>query len=118
MTSRIDTHIGADKTVVPDCHRGLVQYREIEVCKESFANADLLSVVAVERLVDADVVISYMPQKVLKNGTQLLLIGRRHGVVSVNHVLGGVQFPQQLQIHSRIGKSGLHQFFFCHNTQI
>lgn len=67
VASRINADIRADETVVPDTHRSLVQYSEIEVGEESFANADLLAVIAVKRLIDDDPVIGNMAQQAFQN---------------------------------------------------
>ena len=93
MASGVDTDVGADKTVVPNGNRSLVQHREIEVGKEAFAHPDLFAVIAVERLVNADMVVANVPQQAFQDGAQLLRLRRLQGVVAVNHLLGGIELP-------------------------
>ena len=68
VASGVDTDVGADKTVVPNGNRSLVQHREIEVGKEAFAHPDLFAVIAVERLVNADMVVANVPQQAFQDG--------------------------------------------------
>ena len=58
VAGRIDADVRTDETVVADSHRGFIQHREVEVCEETSAHADIASVIAVERLVDEAVPIT------------------------------------------------------------
>lgn len=58
VTGRIDADVRANETVVADSHRSFIQHREVEVCEETSAHADIASVIAVERLVDEGVPIT------------------------------------------------------------
>ena len=64
VASRVNAHIGADKAVVPDGHRSLVQHREIEIGEETLADTDLFAIIAVERLIDTDMIVSDMAQQI------------------------------------------------------
>ena len=65
MASRIDAYVRAYKAVITDGYKSLVQYRKIEVSKESLANPDLLTVIAIEWLVNADIIVSYVAKQIL-----------------------------------------------------
>ena len=54
MTCRIDADIRADETIITNSNTGFIENREIEVGKEPFADANLLAIVAAERLVDEE----------------------------------------------------------------
>ena len=64
VASRVNADIGADKAVVPDGHRSLVQHREIEIGEEMLADTDLFAIIAVERLIDTDMIVSDMAQEI------------------------------------------------------
>ena len=49
---------GTDGHVVADGDLCLVKHSEMEIGKETLAHADLLAVVAIERLIDDDLVVS------------------------------------------------------------
>ena len=59
VTGRIDTDVRADETVVAYSHRSFIQHREVEICEETSAHADIASVIAVERLVDEGIPITF-----------------------------------------------------------
>ena len=115
MASRIDAHTRADETIVPNPNRSLVQHSEIEVGEESLADADLLSVIAVERLIDNDPVIAYMAQQGFQNSEPRTCIRRPQSIVLVDDIVYFDQLPEQLLIGSRINLSGEHLFFLGHN---
>jgi len=50
VTGRVDADVRANKAIVTDSDSCFIEYSEVEVRKESLAHADLLTVVAVERL--------------------------------------------------------------------
>ena len=52
MTRAVDMHAGSYETIVADGDIRLVQDSKAEVREETFADADMLAVVAIERLVD------------------------------------------------------------------
>lgn len=58
MACGIDTDIGADKGVVADSDIGLVEDSEMEIGKEALAHADMFAVVAIERLIDKDMLVA------------------------------------------------------------
>ena len=57
MTRAVDMHAGSYETIVADGDIRLVQDGKAEVREETFADADMLAVVAIERLVDERVFI-------------------------------------------------------------
>ena len=57
MTRTVDMHARSYETIVADGHIGFVQDSKAEVRKEPFTDADMLAVVAIERLVDERVFI-------------------------------------------------------------
>ena len=66
VTGGIDADVRTDEAVVTDCHLGLVEHCEMEVREEPLSYGNLLAVVAIEWLVDDDMVITYMPKKPLQ----------------------------------------------------
>ena len=58
VTGCIDTYIRPDEAVITDGDLCFVKNGEVEVGKETLAYADLLAVVAIERLIDDDLLIS------------------------------------------------------------
>ena len=58
MAGCINAYVRTDEAVVTDGDLCLVKNSEVEVGKETLADADLLAVIAVERLIDDDLVIS------------------------------------------------------------
>ena len=118
VACRIYAHIGVDETVVANGHLGLVQDGEAEIGEEMPSHAYLLPIVAVERLVDDDLVISYMPQQLLENGELSLRIQRRQGVIPVYNLLRLPKLLEQLHIPGRIHHSSHHLFFLCHVNDI
>ena len=58
VTGCIDAYIRSDEAVISDGDLGLVKDREMEIGKETFAHADLLAVIAVERLIDDNLIVS------------------------------------------------------------
>ena len=58
MAGCIDAYVRADEAVISDGDLCLVENSEVEIGKETLAYADLLAVIAIERLIDDDLVIS------------------------------------------------------------
>ena len=58
MTRRIDADVRPDKAVVTNGHHGFIEYRPVEVGKESLAHLDVFAVVAEEWLVDERIFIT------------------------------------------------------------
>ena len=58
MTRRIDADVRPDKAVVTNGHHGFIEYRPVEVGKESLAHPDVFAVVAEEWLVDERIFIT------------------------------------------------------------
>ena len=114
MTSRIYADVRADEAIIPDGDRCFIQYGEIEVGEEAPAHVNLLSVIAVEWLVDNDLVISYGPQQILQDSEPGSCIRRGNGIVPVNDIMNCDKFLQKLWIYCRIRQPGKHLFLFCH----
>ena len=117
VARRVDAHIGTHKAIVADGHPGLVEHREVEVGKEALAHADVAAVIAVERLVDQDVVIAHVSQQRLEHRRAFGAHGRQQLVIAVNHILARIQFPEQLGIGRRIHLPGQQFLFLSHNSQ-
>lgn len=66
MTCRVDTHIRSYETVITYCDPCLIQYCEVKICKETFSDADLFTVIAIERLIDDNLVIADMAEQTFK----------------------------------------------------
>ena len=66
VTCSIDADVRTNETVVADGDRSLIEYYEIEVGKETLAHADLLTIVAEERLVNENLVVTNMAQQPFK----------------------------------------------------
>ena len=58
VTGCIDAYVRPDEAVVTDGDLCLVKNSEVEIGKETLADADLLAVIAIERLIDDDLLIS------------------------------------------------------------
>ena len=58
MAGCIDAYVRPNEAVVTDGDLSLVKHGEMEIGKETLAHADLLAVVAIERLIDDDLVVS------------------------------------------------------------
>ena len=56
----IDAYVRTDETVISDSDLCLVKHGEMEIGKETLAHADLLAVIAVERLIDDYLIICYV----------------------------------------------------------
>ena len=86
MTGRIDADIRADETVIANGNTGFIENREIEVGKEPFANAYLLTVVAAERLVDEKLVICHITKQALQDFLHPPGFRWMQGVVLIKHL--------------------------------
>ena len=64
MAGCVDADIRAYKAVIADGDWGFIEDCEVEVGKEAFAYADLLTVIAVERLDNQNLVIGDMSQEI------------------------------------------------------
>ena len=58
MAGCIDTYVRSDETVITDSYFCLVKDRKVEIGKETLADANLFAVIAIEWLIDDDLVIS------------------------------------------------------------
>ena len=67
MAGCINAYIRSDKAVVSYGYLSFVQHCEMEIGKEAFTHAYLLSVVAVERLIDDYIVISDVAKQTLED---------------------------------------------------
>ena len=115
VAGRVDAHVRPDKAIVADGHQRLVKHREIEVGEEPFTHADVLAIVAKERLVDQDVVIAHMPQQALQHRRAFSPLRRQQLIVAVNDILTLIQLLQQLRVNSRVGQSSQHFLFLGHS---
>ena len=68
----------------------------MEIGKETLSDTDLFSVVAVEWLVDDDLVISDVPEQTFEDVETACIISRGECVISVNDLLDSIKFIQQL----------------------
>jgi hypothetical protein len=71
----------------------------MEIGKEASAYADLLSIVAVERLVDDDLIVSNVTKKTFEDTKASIIVGRGECIISVNHFLDSVKLLQQLPVY-------------------
>ena len=115
VAGRIDAHIGTDKAIIADGHQRLVQYCEVEVGEEPLANADVLAIVAVERLVNQDLVVAHMPQQRLEHRGALSPHRRQQLIVAVDDILTLIQLLQQFSVDSAVGQSRQHFLFLGHS---
>ena len=99
MACCINAYVRTDEAVISDSDLCLVENREMEVGKEALAHADLLSVVAVERLVDDDLVISNVAKQTFEYLQSAGIIGWGECIISVNHLFHGIEFLQQLPVN-------------------
>lgn len=90
MTDRIDTHVGADQHAVADCHRRLVEDREVEVPDKTVSDADLLPEVAAEGAVYR-APLAEMSEQPAENRLTLPAAARRQLVEREEQFLGAVQ---------------------------
>ena len=58
MAGSINGYIRTYESIVANGYGGFVQHGEVEISKETLADMDMLAVVAVERLVDEDMLIA------------------------------------------------------------
>lgn len=114
VACRINAHIGPHKAVITDGHTRLVKHREIKVGKKTLANADVLAIVAVEWLIDQDLIITHMAQQVQEHARALFHHRRQQPVITMNNVLTLIQLSQQFRIDSRIDLSRQHFLFLAH----
>ena len=114
VAGRVDTHARTDETIIADGHGGFVKYSEIEICEETPADADLLSVVAEKRLVHKDFIVGYMPKQPFQDREPLPCLGRPEGVVPVDDFLDFPKFLLQFLVNGRIDLSCQHLLFLCH----
>ena len=63
MAGRVDAYIRADKTVISNGDTCFVEHGEVEVGKEPLAHTNLLAIVAIEGLVNQNIVISDVSQE-------------------------------------------------------
>lgn len=68
----------------------------MEIGKETLSDTDLFSVVAVEWLVDDDLVISDVPEQTFEDVEAACIISRGECVIFVNDLLDSIKFIQQL----------------------
>ena len=88
----IDAYIRSNEAVVSDGDLGLVKDREMEIGKETLAYADLFAVIAVERLVDYDLVISNVSKQTFEYLHSAGVVCRGEIIIFVNHFLHGIEF--------------------------
>ena len=97
MAGCIYAYIRSDETIISDGDLCLIKHRKVEIGKETFTYADLLSIVTVERLVDYDLIICDVSKQTLENVKASCIISRGEIVISVNYFLDGVKLLQQLR---------------------
>lgn len=111
----VDRHIGTDESVVADGNGGFVENGAMEIGKETFAHADVLAIVAIERLIDEDLVVTGTEE----GQEQLLALLEVRGldvVVAPNQVLAGVEFVFEFGVAGVIDLPCEHFFFLSHCT--
>ena len=91
MASSIDAYVGAKETVVADGDHSFVKDREVEVGKEPLSQADMLAVVAVERLVDESVGIC-LSEHLPEHGVTCGKVGGQQVVIPLAEHLDGIEF--------------------------
>ena len=115
MAGRIYADIGTNKTIITDCHPGLIKNRKMEIGKETLSNTNLLAIVTVKRLIYDNIIIPHSPQQPLQHLQTPTNISRRQQIILMNHRLHSIQLIKQLLIHCRINHSCKHLLFLCHN---
>lgn len=111
----VDRHVGTDEGIIADGHRGFVKDGKMEIGKETLAYANLFAVVAIERLIDEDLVITGTEE----GQEQLLALLEVRGldvVVAPNQVLAGVEFVFEFGVAGVIDLPCEHFFFLSHCT--
>lgn len=98
----VDADIRTNKTIIPNSYLSLVQYREIEIGEEPFPYAYLLTIVAVEGLVDNNVVVADIPEQSFQDRETLRCIRRLEFIILMDDIMGRYQLFQKLRVHSRI----------------
>ena len=115
MAGRIYADIGTNKTIITDCHPGLIKNREMEIGKETLSNTNPLAIVTVKRLIYDNIIIAHSPQQPLQHLQSPTNISRRQQIILMNNRLYSIQLIKQLLIHCRINHSCKHLLFLCHN---
>ena len=111
MTCRINADIRSDEAVVADSDHGLIKHREVEIGKEPLTHMYLLPIVAIERLVDKNLVIGNASEQVLQNLQAFFTFRWSQGIILPDDVLDSIQLFQQLSISGRI-EFARQQFLF------
>lgn len=112
----VDRHIGTDESVVADGDRGFVENGAMEIGKETLAYADVLAVVAIEGLVDEDLVVTGSEEG-FEHLLALLEVGGLDVVVAPNQVFAGVEFVFEFGVAGVIDLPCEHLFFLGHRTK-
>ena len=118
MAGCIDAYVRPNEAVITDGNLCLVKHSEVEVGKETLAHADLLAVIAVERLIDDNLVIGDVTKQAFEYLQSAGIVCRGEAIISVNNFLHGIEFLQQLTIYCRVYHSGEHLFLFSHSMSI
>lgn len=112
----VDRHVGSDESVVADGDGGFVENGAMEIGKETLAYANVLAIVAIERLIDEDLVVTGTEEG-LEQLLALLEVGRLNVVVAPNQVLAGVEFVFEFGVAGVIDLPCEHLFFLGHRTK-
>ena len=113
----VDRHIGTDESVVADGYGGFVENGAMEIGKETLAYADVLAVVAIEGLVDEDLIVTGSEEG-FEHLLALLEAGGLNVVVAPNQVLAGVEFVFEFGVAGVIDLPCEHFFFLGHRTKM
>lgn len=116
VASGIDRHIRSDKSIITNGNIRFVKHRKMEIGKETLSDTDMGAIIAIERLVDKDLVIA-STEHFAKQCFAFLQLRGAEVVVLKNHVFAAVEFHQHFGGAGIIDLSCEHFFFFCHNNK-
>lgn len=112
VTSRVDADVGTNEAVVADGHESLIEDYKIEVGEEASAYSDVLSVVAVKRLVDEGFVVA-AAKYLLQHGVALADERRTNLIVLPAEVFASIKIGEQSVVDSIVDLATKHLFVFC-----
>ena len=118
MAGSINGDIRTYESIIADADRRLIQHGEMKISEESFANADMLAVVAVERLVDEDMLIA-VAEDLLQHLSPRIKVSWAEVVVLLQQVFAGVEFLGQRRVAGVIDLACQHFLLFgFHNANV
>lgn len=112
----VDGNIRSDEGIIADGYGCFVQYGEVEIGEETLADADVLAVIAVERLVDEDVLIA-VAEDLLQHLSPRIEVGGAEAVVLLQQVFALVQLFDKRRVAGVIDFACQHFLFLgFHNS--